>query len=135
MLSRLFVFLGGVLGALGVALGAIGAHALESQLTSDQLETYHTAVLYQMVHAMGMILVGLLHLHRPLRRFVVSGVAMLIGVLFFSGFLYAWLVTGWKIFVYPVPIGGTSFIIGWLFLAAGAWSLHSSQSESRSEAV
>ena len=56
-----FVFLGGLLAGLAVGLGAIGAHALKTQLTPEQLETFHTAVHYQMIHAVGLVLVGLLN--------------------------------------------------------------------------
>ena len=123
MQPALFIFLGGVLAALAVALGAIAAHALKSQLTPEQLETFHTAVHYQMIHAIGLVLVGLLNLHSRSRWFDASGWAMLVGIVLFSGFLYAWLATGRKVFVHPVPVGRTLFIIGWLLLAVGAWGL------------
>jgi uncharacterized membrane protein YgdD (TMEM256/DUF423 family) len=114
------IFLGSILAALAVGLGAIGAHALKSQLKPEQLDTFHTAVHYQMLHAIGLILVGILNLHNRSRWFDASGWAMLVGIILFSGFLYAWLATGCKFFVYPVPVGGTLFIIGWLLLAVGA---------------
>ncbi len=115
-----FVFLGGLSAALAVGLGAIGAHALKTQMTPDQLETFRTAVHYQMVHAIGLVLVGLLSRFQRSRLFVVAGWAMLVGIILFSGFLFAWLTTGRKFFVYPVPVGGISFMIGWLALAIGA---------------
>jgi len=120
MHAALGVFLGGLLAALAVGLGAIGAHALKTQLTPEQLETFHTAVHYQMVHAIGLVLVGLLSLYQRRRLFDVAAWAMLVGIILFSGFLFAWLVSGWKAFVYPVPVGGIAFIIGWLALAIGA---------------
>jgi uncharacterized membrane protein YgdD (TMEM256/DUF423 family) len=119
----LFIFLGGLLAALAVGLGAIGAHALKAQLTPEQLETYHTAVHYQMSHAIGLVLVGLLGLYHRSRFFDAAGWAMLVGIVLFSGLLFAWLATGRKFFVYPVPVGGVSFIIGWLMLAIGALGL------------
>jgi uncharacterized membrane protein YgdD (TMEM256/DUF423 family) len=115
-----FVILGGLLAALAVGLGAIGAHALKSQLTAEQLATYHTAVQYQMYHAIGLILVGLLNVQHRSRWFDLSGWAMLIGIVLFAGFIYAWLATGRRFFVYPVPVGGVAFIVGWLLLAIGA---------------
>ncbi len=121
MPTTLFIVLGGLLAALAVGLGAIGAHVLKTQLTPEQLETFHTAVHYQMIHAIGLILVGLLSLHNRSRLFDVAGWAMLLGIILFSGFLFAWLATGRKFFVYPVPVGGISFIIGWLMLAVGAF--------------
>jgi uncharacterized membrane protein YgdD (TMEM256/DUF423 family) len=124
MQTSLFIFLGGLLAALAVGLGAIGAHALKPHLTPQQLETFHTAVQYQMVHAIGLVLVGLLILHSPSRLFDLAGWAMLIGIVLFSGFLYAWLATGIRFLVHIVPIGGTAFIVAWLLLAIGGiWRL------------
>jgi uncharacterized membrane protein YgdD (TMEM256/DUF423 family) len=106
-----------------VGLGAIGAHALKSQLSPEQLATFHTAVQYQMYHAIGLVLVGLLSLYRPSRWFDGAGWSMLVGILLFSGLLYAWLATGRRVFVYPVPVGGVAFIIGWVLTAIGAFGL------------
>jgi uncharacterized membrane protein YgdD (TMEM256/DUF423 family) len=72
MHTALFVFLGGLLAALAVGLGAIGAHALKTQLTPEQLETYYTAVQYQMIHAIGLVVVGLLALYHRSRLFDVA---------------------------------------------------------------
>jgi uncharacterized membrane protein YgdD (TMEM256/DUF423 family) len=123
MHTALFGFLGGLLAAVAVGLGAIGAHALKAQLTAEQLETYQTAVHYQMIHAIGLILVGLLGFCQRSRLFDVAGWAMLVGIILFSGFLFAWLATGRRFFVYPVPVGGVAFIVGWLMLAIGALRL------------
>ena len=118
-----FVILGSLLAALAVGLGAIGAHALKSQLTTEQLATFHTAVQYQMYHAIGLVLVGLLSLYQRSRWFEGAGWSMLVGIILFSGLLYAWLATGRRFFVYPVPVGGVAFIIGWVLLAVGAFGL------------
>ena len=66
------------------------------------------------------VLVGLLGLYQRSRLFDVAGWAMLVGIILFSGFIFAWLATGRKFFIYPVPVGGVSFIIGWLALAIGS---------------
>lgn len=123
MQPALFIFLGGVLAALAVGLGALGAHALKSQLPLQQLESFHTAVQYQMYHAIGLVLVGLLGLHHHSRFFDAAGWSMLLGIVLFSGLIYVWLATGRRFFVYPVPVGGVAFIIGWLMLAIGAFRL------------
>ena len=122
-MPTVFLFLGAVLAALAVGLGAIGAHALKSLLSPEQLATFHTAVQYQMYHALGLILVGLLGLYQRSRWFDAAGWTMLVGILLFSGFLYAWLATGRRFFVYPVPVGGVAFIVGWLLTAVGALGL------------
>ena len=85
-MPTLFIFLGGLLAALAVGLGAIGAHALKTQLTPEQLETYHTAVHYQMIHAIGLVLVGLLGLYPRSRLLNVAGWAMLVGIILFPVF-------------------------------------------------
>lgn len=118
-----FIVLGGLLAGLGVGLGAIGAHALKSHLTTEELATYHTAVHYQMIHAIGLVLVGLLELHHRSRLFDLAGWAMLAGIVLFSGFLFVWLATGLRFFVYPVPVGGVAFIVGWVTLAIGGLGL------------
>ena len=123
MQPALFVVLGGLLAALAVGLGALGAHALKSHLSPEQLTTFHTAVQYQMYHAIGLVLIGLLGLYQRSRWFDGAGWAMLIGIILFSGLLYVWLGTGRRFFVYPVPVGGVAFIIGWLLLAIGAFGL------------
>ena len=117
---RWFIFLGSLLAALAVGLGALGAHALKSQLTATQLETFHTAVHYQMLHAIGLILLGLLRGNQRNRLLDLAGGAMLLGIVLFSGCLFAWLATGSRFLMFLVPVGGTSFIVGWLALAAGA---------------
>jgi uncharacterized membrane protein YgdD (TMEM256/DUF423 family) len=122
-MQTIFVILGSLLAALAVGLGAIGAHALKSQLTAEQLATFHTAVQYQMYHAIGLVLIGLLGLYHRSRWFDGAGLMMLVGIILFSGLLYAWLATGRRSFVYPLPVGGVAFIIGWVLMAVGALGL------------
>ena len=76
-----------------------------------------------MYHAIGLILIGVLGLYHRSRVFDLGGWLMLLGILLFSGFLYAWVVTGYRFFVYPVPIGGIAFIAGCVMLAMGAFGL------------
>ena len=120
-MQTMFIILGAILAALAVGLGAFGAHALKGQLSAEQLATYHTAVQYQMYHAIGLLLVGLLGMYERSRWFDGAGWLMLVGIILFSGFLYAWLATGRRGFVHPVPVGGVAFIIAWVLMAIGAW--------------
>ncbi len=123
MHGNFFVSIGGLLAAVAVALGAIGAHALKGQLTPQQLETFHTAVHYQMIHSIGLVLVGVLSLYGPNRLVTAAGWSMLLGIILFSGFLFCWVATGRRLFVHPVPVGGVAFIVGWVLLAIGAFGV------------
>lgn len=115
---RLITLSAAVLGLLGVALGAFGAHGLKPILEANgSLETWKTAVLYHLVHA-----VALLALARGTGgqdgRIAALWVA---GVVLFSGSLY-WLALGGPRFLGPVtPLGGVAFLIGWGWLAVNAW--------------
>jgi uncharacterized membrane protein YgdD (TMEM256/DUF423 family) len=121
MSNMLFVTLGGLFAAVAVGLGAIGAHALQTRLEPAQMAIFEKAVHYQLIHAIGLILVGLLCFHHRHWLFDAAGWSMLAGIVLFSGFLYVYLATGRRGFVHPVPVGGMAFITGWLLLAAGAF--------------
>ena len=118
-----FIVLGAVLAALGVGLGAFAAHGLQrlveqNRFSAKDLETFRTAVQYQMIHALGLVLIGLLSHVRPSALLTAAGWTMFVGILLFSGFLYAYVGTGVKLFAMPVPIGGVAFILAWLAVAA-----------------
>jgi uncharacterized membrane protein YgdD (TMEM256/DUF423 family) len=112
------------IGALSVALGAFGAHALKSMLTEQSLGTYETAVRYQFYHVFALALVGILYKSYPNKFVKTAGLLFIVGIIFFSGSLY--LLTyasannislSWA---GPLtPLGGLMLIIGWICLAAG----------------
>jgi uncharacterized membrane protein YgdD (TMEM256/DUF423 family) len=106
----------GILGLLGVALGAFGAHALkETLIARSSLEVWHTAVLYNLVHSAALLAVGrsnpgLSSFTRWIARLWITGVIL------FSGSLY-WLSLGGPKFLGPVtPLGGLAFLAGWLLV-------------------
>jgi len=109
------------LASAAVAAGAIGTHVLKEtiKLEAPALETFETAVRYQMYHALGLILVGLLILRQPHGLLTLAGAAFLFGIVLFSGGIYAWLATAQRPFIMVVPIGGSAWILGWLVFAAG----------------
>jgi uncharacterized membrane protein YgdD (TMEM256/DUF423 family) len=115
---------GGILGALAVALGAFGAHALKGMLeTSGRMETFETAVKYQFYHALAMVLVGILMQRAgadAAKWLGWSGNAFAIGVIIFSGSLYAICFTGITKFGATAPIGGLLLIAGWILLIMAA---------------
>ena len=124
MFDRTWIAIGAVLAAAAVGAGAIGTHFLKEtlELPQRELDTYDVAVRYQMVHAIGLIIVGTLLIGRRSRWLNAAAACFAAGILLFSGGLYAWLFTGITTFVHVVPVGGMAWIVGWLLLAIGAMS-------------
>jgi len=116
--AKLFLSLGALTAALGVALGAFGAHALKARLSADMLAVWQTAVQYHLWHALGLVAIGLLAQHLPASVPVrVAGWLMLVGIVLFSGSLYALALSGTRWLGAITPFGGACFILGWLVLA------------------
>ncbi len=132
-MSRNWIFIGAVLAALAVGLGAYHAHGLEGLLaekySSDaglfakRMGNWGTAAQYQMYHAIGLILVGLVALVRPGKWLTIAGWCFVIGILLFSGLLYVLAITNLTKLGMIVPLGGLSMIVGWLALAIGGCCL------------
>lgn len=110
-----------VLLALAVALGAFGAHGLKSQLSTDMLQTYKTGVEYHFYHALGLLLIGILAVSYPSDLMKWSAILILAGIILFSGSLYALAISGIKWLGAITPIGGLSFIAGWILLFLAVW--------------
>lgn len=116
--GRRFLAAGSLAAALGVALGAFGAHALEARVPADMLEIWRTAVLYHLVHAVGLLIVGMLSLHLPDSAPVTwSGRLLALGILLFSGSLYLLVLTGASWLGAVTPLGGLAFLAGWVLLS------------------
>ena len=112
---------GSLLMMLGVALGAFGAHGLKGTLSAQALETYHTAVLYHLIHGLGLLAVGWMSTLRPAAPLVrPAGWAFVAGIVLFSGSLYLLSLTGAKKLGLITPFGGLALLIGWLCLALSA---------------
>ena len=110
-------------GALGVILGAFGAHALEARLSAGALVTFETGVRYQLWHALAMLATGVLATQGvDLRRgrLQLAGWAFALGIVLFSGSLYAIVFTGIRALGIVTPFGGLCFVAGWLSLALAA---------------
>lgn len=114
------LLLGAFLAVLGVVLGAFGAHALKDKFSEPRYEQiWNTAVQYQMYHALGLILLGILSMDSLVGATSLltwAGYLMLIGVIFFSGSLYVLSVTGVKKLGAITPIGGVLFLVAWVLL-------------------
>ena len=109
--------------ALAVGMGAFGAHGLKNRLDVYSMSVYEKAVFYHFVHALGILLVAALSRTGALSISAEGRVAwlLLIGIIIFSGSLYALAISGVRILGAITPIGGLAFIAGWLMLLVEAW--------------
>lgn len=122
-MARLWLLLSACAGFTGVALGAFAAHGLKDQLTPAFLAVFQTGAHYQLVHALALFGVGLLALLRPSRVVNAAGALFAVGVLLFSGSLYALTLSGITALGIITPFGGVAFLAGWLCLGLAAWRL------------
>src|SRR5436309_3326880 len=117
-MDRTFLLIGSILGFLGVALGAFGAHGLKSRLSADMLAVFEMAVRYQMYHTFAILIVAAAIGHvGNARLLVLAGWVFLAVLLLFSGSLYALALTGVGTLGAVTPIGGALFFVGWVCLA------------------
>lgn len=107
----------GIAGASAVLLGAFGAHALRGVLDGRGTELWHTAVNYHVWHALALVMTVVLGSGRS---GWVARVAFGVGIVLFSGSLYALALGAPRWVGIITPFGGLAFIIGWLALG---WSL------------
>ena len=113
----MWITVGAVFGLLAVVAGALRDHALAEYLTAELTPVYDTAGRYHFQHALALLAVGLLALR--VRSWLVhaAGVCFLLGILVFSGSLYALSLSGFRALGMLTPMGGVLFLTGWLFLA------------------
>ena len=131
MNGRWFLVAAALLAASGVALGAYAAHGLADRLAllgyaedaSRRIDWFQTGVRYQLYHALGLMLVTLLATNRA-GVFRFAALAFLVGIFLFSGSLYTMTFAPeqWKKLGAVVPLGGLSFIVGWIVVAYAAWN-------------
>lgn len=121
---NIFLFLGALNGFLSVALGAFGAHALEGILTPERMSTWETAVRYEMYHAFALVAVGLLKMKFPTSKLLNwAGWLFFLGIVLFTGSLFIICLAGITTLGIITPMGGVSFLIGWLLLMIAAKKL------------
>lgn len=134
-----FLILAGCLfAAIGVALGAIGAHLLEKWLAETfedavrREELWETGVRYQMYCAFGLLAIGIGR-QRLGKSSVFAASLLILGIFLFSGCLYAYVITSVKPLVHIVPLGGLSMIAGWVTFGFSALAGRRSSDELGSE--
>lgn len=122
-MRRTFIAWGSVLMALSVAIGAFGAHMLEGKISADELAVYETGVHYHMIHGIAVLIAGILSgALGESRKLFWAGTLFIAGVIIFSGSLYVLSISGIKWLGAITPIGGVSFIVGWIMLLSAALS-------------
>ena len=120
MIVKVAVVFAAFSGALAVTLGAFGAHGLRGKIEPRLMETFQTAVEYQMIHSVALLMVALMisHFGRTL-ALAISIYAFIGGIILFSGSLYGLALTELRWLGPVTPLGGLFFIAGWLALAVG----------------
>lgn len=119
-IPKIFAVTGAISMALAIGLGAFGAHALHGSLAPNMFAVYQTAVLYHLVHSIGLFAVVQAAFFKPKAATVrTAGWMMIGGMTIFSGSLYLLAVTGTRWLGIITPFGGTALIAAWLLLAIG----------------
>jgi len=114
--SKTWIIISGILGFLGVALGAFGAHTLKDQFNFEQMENFRTGSYYHLVHAVVITAISLSNY----KRFLKSNIFFMSGIILFSFSLYSYSVFQIRFLAMITPFGGVSFLLGWLFLLIDA---------------
>jgi uncharacterized membrane protein YgdD (TMEM256/DUF423 family) len=144
--SNYWLTIGAVMAGLAVCFGAFGAHGVDKYFAAKykdagsknvagfevptswkRLEDFKTAADYQMYHALGLIAVGMLSKLRPKKSLQIAGWSFLLGIVLFSGSLYALTLTGEVRWGAIAPLGGSLLIVGWFALAMAACPCGSTQ--------
>ncbi len=122
-----FIRSAAIIGLLSVAFGAFAAHALKELLSEYAVNIFETGVRYQFYHVFALLAAGILYKEFPNKFIRWSGIFFIIGIILFSGSLYfltyvkGTVMPGYKWLGPITPIGGLSFILGWIFLFVGCF--------------
>ncbi|AIG25216.1 DUF423 domain-containing protein [Brevibacillus laterosporus] len=125
-MAQTFMILGGIGGFLSVALGAFAAHGLKGKLSDNMLANFQTGAQYQMYHAFALVMTAvLLKVLGTSTLLTAAGWLFLVGIVLFSGSLYALSLSGVRKLGAITPLGGLAFLAGWacLFIYGIIWSV------------
>jgi uncharacterized membrane protein YgdD (TMEM256/DUF423 family) len=121
-MARTWILAAAVIGALGVGLGAFGAHGLADVLAATgRADTFETASRYQMYHALALLAVGWLADTYPGRLIQWAGRLFIAGVILFSGSLYLLAIFDLRFMGAVAPFGGAALIAGWVCMGGAVW--------------
>ena len=118
---RGWIITGAVMAGIAILLGAFGAHGLKNKITADYLIVFDTGVKYHFYHSLGLMIIGILAFHFPTEPLHIPCIFIVSGIILFSGSLYVLSITGLKWVGAITPVGGLSFIIGWILTAYYIW--------------
>ena len=119
-MDRTFLLLGSIAGALAVAVGAFGAHALRGRVSEGMLNTFEIGARYHMYHALALLAVAWVASRWPGPAVTMAGWLFVAGIVVFSGSLYLLALTGQRWLGAVTPLGGACFLGGWILLASAA---------------
>ena len=120
-MDRRFFLLGSLLAFLAVAAGAFGGHVLKARLSPELFDIYLVATRYHMYHALALLATAWAATRWPTPWPTRAGYAFTLGILLFSGSLYLLSLTNQRWLGALTPLGGVSFLLGWLSLFLAAW--------------
>lgn len=117
--NKTWIIVGGITGFLGVALGAFGAHVLEPKLSPEMISIYNKGILYHLIHSVVILSIALIGKD----RFYKCALFFTIGIVLFSFSLYLFSTTQIVTFALITPLGGISFLVGWLLILIEGFKL------------
>lgn len=107
--NRALIIVSGILGFLAVSLGAFGVHILKTKISAELLSVFQTGILYHLIHSVVITVMND-------SRFYKSVIFFIMGIILFSFSLYIYSITQIKVFAMITPLGGISFLAGWLMI-------------------
>ena len=110
--KSMWVIISGIMGFLGVAIGAFGKHGLDGKIPEHLLQVYKTGVTYHLVHSVCLLAIALV----GNEKYFKAALFFLIGIILFSFSLYVYSITAITMVAVITPFGGLSFLIGWILI-------------------
>ena len=119
-MDRTLLLVGAVAGFIAVGFGAFGAHGLRGRLSSEMMAAFETGVRYQMYHALAILVTAVALANVDARLLRIGAWLFALGIVLFSGSLYALALTGVTRLGMITPLGGLAFLAGWALLIVAA---------------
>jgi uncharacterized membrane protein YgdD (TMEM256/DUF423 family) len=119
-MHRWLIVLGSLLASSAIGLAALAAHWLNARVPAPLLASFNFGVEYQLIHAIGLIvLADLIHRYPANRVLKLGAGSLCLGIVLFCGSLYIKAIAGYAPAGKLAPIGGLALIAGWVLIAVG----------------